>query len=161
MNDSRLQHEIQAKVQEHLLPLFSRYAMDTEDLESVLKWKPIVLILGNYSSGKSTLVSCRPEKCSPLTPAPCCTSCPRRPWNRWTPPISTAGSPPCGSWGPEIDTAADLHANPFPLRSRFRFRWRDPDPAKVGPISPSAPSLQLSALSFVLSRLYTASITTR
>jgi len=57
MNDSRRQNEIQENVQEHLLPLFRQYRMDPGDLESVLKWKPIVLILGNYSSGKSTLVN--------------------------------------------------------------------------------------------------------
>ena len=46
MNDSHLQHDIREMVQENLFPLFSQYGMDTDDLESVLKWKPIVLILG-------------------------------------------------------------------------------------------------------------------
>lgn len=40
-----------------LLPLFKRYQLDYSDLESVLKWKPIVLVIGNYSSGKSTLIN--------------------------------------------------------------------------------------------------------
>lgn len=57
MNDKYLQHEIQQKVHEKLTPLFLTYNLDPGELEIVLKWKPIVLILGNYSSGKSTLVN--------------------------------------------------------------------------------------------------------
>jgi EH domain-containing protein 1 len=52
-----LQQEIQALVREKLFPLFDLYRIDPGDLEAILKWKPIVLLLGNYSSGKSTLVN--------------------------------------------------------------------------------------------------------
>ncbi len=57
MNDNYLQNEIQQTVHEKLTPLFVLYNLDPVELEIVLKWKPIVLILGNYSSGKSTLVN--------------------------------------------------------------------------------------------------------
>jgi GTPase SAR1 family protein len=57
MNRLKLQREIQKRVQGKLFPLLGEYRLDTRDLEAVLKWKPIVLLLGNYSSGKSTLVN--------------------------------------------------------------------------------------------------------
>ncbi|MEW6517936.1 MAG: dynamin family protein [Thermodesulfobacteriota bacterium] len=57
MDEKKLQAELQRQVRNSLLPLFNRYRLDYSDLESVLKWKPIVLIIGNYSSGKSTLIN--------------------------------------------------------------------------------------------------------
>ncbi|MFP3982590.1 MAG: dynamin family protein [Desulfurivibrionaceae bacterium] len=57
MDEKKLQEELQSQVQEKLSPLFSRYSVDFSGLESVLKWKPIVLMIGNYSSGKSTLIN--------------------------------------------------------------------------------------------------------
>ncbi len=57
MDEKKLQQELQSQVHEKLLPLFSRYGVDFSGLESVLKWKPIVLMIGNYSSGKSTLIN--------------------------------------------------------------------------------------------------------
>ena len=57
MDEKLLQNEIEEKVREILLPLFSRYEVDFTNLEAILKWKPIALILGNYSSGKSTLIN--------------------------------------------------------------------------------------------------------
>ncbi|MFO7761096.1 MAG: dynamin family protein [Desulfobia sp.] len=57
MDEKKLQQELQSQVHEKLLPLFSRYSIDFSGLESVLKWKPIVLMIGNYSSGKSTLIN--------------------------------------------------------------------------------------------------------
>jgi GTPase SAR1 family protein len=57
MKEQELQQEIQKKVTENLEPLFARYQLDMHSLSAVLKWKPIVLILGNYSSGKSTLIN--------------------------------------------------------------------------------------------------------
>jgi GTPase SAR1 family protein len=53
----KLQREIHRKTLARLGPLFSRYRMDLDSLEAALKWKPIVLILGNFSSGKSTLIN--------------------------------------------------------------------------------------------------------
>lgn len=57
MNEKTLQETIENKVREILFPLFERYEMDSSNLEAILKWKPIVLILGNYSSGKSTFIN--------------------------------------------------------------------------------------------------------
>ncbi len=57
MDEKKLQKELQSKVSLKLMPLFERYRFDYSDLESVLKWKPIVLVIGNYSSGKSTLIN--------------------------------------------------------------------------------------------------------
>lgn len=54
---SRLQNEIQERSMAKLTPLFNYYKLDLDNLASVLKWKSIVLILGNYSSGKSTLIN--------------------------------------------------------------------------------------------------------
>ena len=57
MNRQKLQRDIEKRVRGKLFPLFKEYRLDTGGLEAVLKWKPIVLLLGNYSSGKSTLVN--------------------------------------------------------------------------------------------------------
>lgn len=57
MDEKKLQIELQNRVQQKLLPLFIRYGLDYSDLESVLKWKPLVLLIGNYSSGKSTFIN--------------------------------------------------------------------------------------------------------
>lgn len=57
MDEKKLQAELQHHVRNMLLPLFNRYQLDYSGLEAVLKWKPIVLIIGNYSSGKSTLIN--------------------------------------------------------------------------------------------------------
>ncbi len=57
MNEKALQQELQTRVKKNLAPLFERYQLDTGNLEDILKWKPIVLIIGNYSSGKSTLIN--------------------------------------------------------------------------------------------------------
>ncbi|MEA1934276.1 MAG: dynamin family protein [Thermodesulfobacteriota bacterium] len=57
MDEKKLQNELQNRVQQKLLPLFTMYGMDYSDLESDLKWKPLILMIGNYSSGKSTLIN--------------------------------------------------------------------------------------------------------
>ena len=57
MLEAKLQTEIQNKVNKRIAPLFAKYNMDFASLESGMKWKPIVLIIGNYSSGKSTLIN--------------------------------------------------------------------------------------------------------
>jgi GTPase SAR1 family protein len=57
MDEKALQNKIQSKVRAKLSPLFTRYRTDFNDLDSLLKWRPIVLILGNYSSGKSTFIN--------------------------------------------------------------------------------------------------------
>jgi len=57
MNEKSLQNEIENKIREKLFPLFEKYELDSGNLQAILKWKPIALILGNYSSGKSTLIN--------------------------------------------------------------------------------------------------------
>lgn len=57
MNEKELQKQLQTKVKKKLEPLFAKYNMDFGGIDSSLKWKPIVLIIGNYSSGKSTLIN--------------------------------------------------------------------------------------------------------
>ncbi len=54
---SKLQKEIHQKTLARLGPLFSRYRMNPDTLEAAMKWKSIVLVLGNFSSGKSTLIN--------------------------------------------------------------------------------------------------------
>ncbi len=53
----KIQDDIQKKALTRLTPLFNRYGLDPEALESAMKWKSIVLVLGNFSSGKSTLIN--------------------------------------------------------------------------------------------------------
>ena len=57
MDEKALQNKIQSKVRAKLAPLFVRYRTDFNDLDALLKWRPIVLLLGNYSSGKSTFIN--------------------------------------------------------------------------------------------------------
>ncbi len=38
-------------------PVFARYGRNTDALLAPLKWKPLVLVIGNYSSGKSTFIN--------------------------------------------------------------------------------------------------------
>jgi EH domain-containing protein 1 len=57
MNEKELQKQLQTKVKKKLEGLFARYKMDFGGIDAALKWKPIVLIIGNYSSGKSTLIN--------------------------------------------------------------------------------------------------------
>ncbi len=57
MNEKELQDEISNRVKGKIFPILERYLFNTSGLDAILKWKPIVLIIGNYSSGKSTLVN--------------------------------------------------------------------------------------------------------
>ncbi len=57
MEEKELQNLLKDRVYQHLHPLFQKYNRDFSDLGSILKWKPMVLLIGNYSSGKSTLVN--------------------------------------------------------------------------------------------------------
>ncbi len=57
MDAKELQQQLKQRVEQKLRPLFSKYNQDYTDLESALKWKPTVLLIGNYSSGKSTLIN--------------------------------------------------------------------------------------------------------
>jgi hypothetical protein len=53
----QLRAEMLAMVQEHLSPVAQRYGYSDIPLEGGIKWRPLVLVLGNYSSGKSTLIN--------------------------------------------------------------------------------------------------------
>ncbi len=49
--------ELEGLLRKKMEPLFNRYGLNLEDLLTPLKWKPLVLIIGNYSSGKSTFIN--------------------------------------------------------------------------------------------------------
>lgn len=55
INSLRL--ELVATVEKYLTPVAREYGYSDVPLESTIKWRPMVLILGNYSSGKSTLIN--------------------------------------------------------------------------------------------------------
>ncbi len=57
MDEEDLQLEIKNRVMDEVYPWFERYNFDFAEIEAFLKWKPVVLIIGNYSSGKSTLIN--------------------------------------------------------------------------------------------------------
>jgi EH domain-containing protein 1 len=52
-----LRTELLEMVSEQLTPVAMRYGYSEVPLETNIKWRPQVLILGNYSSGKSTLIN--------------------------------------------------------------------------------------------------------
>lgn len=52
-----LRTELLGLVERTLSPVARRYGYSDIPLETHIKWQPIVLILGNYSSGKSTLIN--------------------------------------------------------------------------------------------------------
>lgn len=52
-----LRTELLEMVEEYLSPVAMRYGYSEVPLEANIKWRPLVLVLGNYSSGKSTLIN--------------------------------------------------------------------------------------------------------
>ncbi len=52
-----LTRKLEALVPQRLGGLFHEYGVDINDVLASLKWKPLVLIIGNYSSGKSTFIN--------------------------------------------------------------------------------------------------------
>jgi EH domain-containing protein 1 len=52
-----LRAELLEMVENHLTPVALRYGYSDVPLETNIKWRPQVLVLGNYSSGKSTLIN--------------------------------------------------------------------------------------------------------
>lgn len=52
-----LRGELLELVETYLTPVALRYGYSEVPLESNIKWRPLVLVLGNYSSGKSTLIN--------------------------------------------------------------------------------------------------------
>ncbi len=49
--------ELLEMVKKHLSPVALRYGYSEVPLETNIKWTPLVLVLGNYSSGKSALIN--------------------------------------------------------------------------------------------------------
>ncbi len=52
-----LHTELLEMVEKHLTPVAVRYGYSEAPLEATIKWRPLVLVLGNYSSGKSALIN--------------------------------------------------------------------------------------------------------
>lgn len=52
-----LRRELLYLIEKKLTPLALKYQYTSIPLESRIKWKPMILVLGNYSSGKSTLIN--------------------------------------------------------------------------------------------------------
>jgi GTPase SAR1 family protein len=52
-----LRNELLYLIERELTPLALKYHYSEEPLESKIKWQPVVLVLGNYSSGKSTFIN--------------------------------------------------------------------------------------------------------
>ena len=52
-----LRTELLSLVEDYLTPIALRYGYSETPLETNIKWRPLVLVLGNYSSGKSTLIN--------------------------------------------------------------------------------------------------------
>lgn len=40
-----------------MAPIYKRYGVSMQDVLTPLMWKPLVLVIGNYSSGKSTFIN--------------------------------------------------------------------------------------------------------
>lgn len=54
---NQLRTDLLEMVENHLTPVALKYGYSEAPLETNIKWKPLVLIIGNYSSGKSTLIN--------------------------------------------------------------------------------------------------------
>jgi len=52
-----LRNELLDMVRNYLTPVAIKYGYSEVPLETNIKWRPLVLFLGNYSSGKSTLIN--------------------------------------------------------------------------------------------------------
>ncbi len=52
-----LKREIERILPERLGKIYDSYSCSIDELLTPLKWKPIVLVIGNYSSGKSTFIN--------------------------------------------------------------------------------------------------------
>ena len=52
-----LRRELLEMVEEQLTPVALRYGYSDSPLEANIKWRPLVLVIGNYSSGKSALIN--------------------------------------------------------------------------------------------------------
>lgn len=57
MNIHELKGRLCKSANDQVIPTMRRYGLNGSSLQARLLWKPTVLILGNYSSGKSTLIN--------------------------------------------------------------------------------------------------------
>lgn len=49
--------ELEKKLRSKMTSVFRAYGVGMEELLAPIKWKPLVLVIGNYSSGKSTFIN--------------------------------------------------------------------------------------------------------
>ena len=49
--------DLEKLLRRKMAPVFKRYGIEIESLLTPLKWQPLVLVIGNYSSGKSTFIN--------------------------------------------------------------------------------------------------------
>ncbi len=49
--------QLEKKLRSRMTSVFKCYRMGMEELLAPIKWKPLVLVIGNYSSGKSTFIN--------------------------------------------------------------------------------------------------------
>jgi EH domain-containing protein 1 len=56
-HDLNLPYELEQLITTKLSSTLKTYGVDIKELMTTLKWKPIILIIGNYSSGKSTFIN--------------------------------------------------------------------------------------------------------
>ena len=54
---NELKRQVEQILPQKLDKVFKSYSLSIEELLTPLKWKPIVLVIGNYSSGKSTFIN--------------------------------------------------------------------------------------------------------
>ena len=54
---NELRSELLDLVEKQLSPISKRYNYSETPLETTIRWRPLVLVLGNYSSGKSALIN--------------------------------------------------------------------------------------------------------
>ena len=52
-----LSRSMEQSLKGRLRKIFREYGLDLEERLSALRWKPLVLVIGNYSSGKSTFIN--------------------------------------------------------------------------------------------------------
>jgi hypothetical protein len=52
-----LRTELQEMIKEYLSPVALKHGYSDAPLETGIKWRPLVLVIGNYSSGKSALIN--------------------------------------------------------------------------------------------------------
>ncbi len=57
LTSEALSKKLEKSLRSKMAPVFRKYGLAIEPLLTPLRWKPLVLVIGNYSSGKSTLIN--------------------------------------------------------------------------------------------------------